>query len=157
MASRPFSCLVYAAWSPSNGEPFSITPRSSRAVCSVAIAVFRDVILLTGDSSIFPFTPETLLTSLAFRKPHCGACPGCPGFSTATKLARTLLNGLLFSEFSVSSGDRPRLGGDVDWSLEALFSNIARRFRTPEALFEDMTVEGTRVSVCFEESHTRVK
>ena len=104
----------------------------------------RDVNFLREVSSVeFPFTPDILLTSLAFRNPHCGACPGCPGFSTATKLARTLLNGLTFSE-SVSSGDRPRLGGDVDWSLEALFSNIARRFRTPEALFEDMTVGGTK-------------
>ena len=101
--------------------------------------------LLSDDSSvIFPFTPDTLLTLLAFRRPHCGAWPGCPGFSTAIKLALTLLKGLVFSELSVSSGDRPRLGGDVDWSLEALFSNITRRFRTPEALFEDMTVEGTK-------------
>jgi hypothetical protein len=81
-----------------------------------------------------------LVTSLAFRSPHCGACPGCPGLSTATKLARTLLTGVLVSEFSASNGDLPRLGGDVDWSLEALFSNIARRFRTPEELLEDMTV-----------------
>jgi hypothetical protein len=103
------------------------------------------VVLLSDDSSVvFPFTPDTLLTSLAFRRPHCGVCPGCPNFSTAIKLARTLLKGLVFSELSVPSGDRPRLGGDVDWSLEALFSNIARRFRTPEALFEDMTVEGTK-------------
>lgn len=101
------------------------------------------MIFLSGGSSvIFPFTPDTLLTSLAFRRPHCGAWPGCPGFSTAIKLARTLLRGLAFSELSVPSGDRPRLGGDVDWSVEALFSNITRRFRTPEALFEDMTVEG---------------
>jgi len=104
---------------------------------------------------MFAFAADTLLTSLAFRRPHCGACPGSPGFSTATKLVRTLLTGLLFSEASVSSGDRPRLGGDVDWSLEALFSNIARRFLTPEALFEDMTVEDTVVSICDEEAITR--
>ena len=93
---------------------------------------------------MFPLMPDTLLTSLAFRKPHWCACPGCPGFSTAMKLARTLLTGLLLSELSVSNGDLPRLGGDVDCSLAALFSNIARRLRTPDPLFEDMTGEGRR-------------
>ena len=43
-----------------------------------------------------------------------GAPPFSPGRSTATKLALTLLTGLLPLENSEGFGDRPRLGGDVD-------------------------------------------
>jgi hypothetical protein len=41
---------------------------------------------------------------------------------------------------SESAGDRPRLGGDVEVARSlVLFSNIARRFRTP-LLLADMTM-----------------
>ena len=83
--------------------------------------------------------PPKLLTSLALLKPSIGAPPFSPGRSTATKLALTLLTGLLLFEISEGLGDRPRLGGEVEWSL-ALFSNIARRFLTPPLPeFADMT------------------
>ena len=94
------------------------------------------------------FSPASamLLTSLAFLNPNRGAWPGSPGLSTATKLALTLLTGLLLLETSDKLGDRPRLGGDVDWSPLALFSNMARRFRTPPppelTAAADMTAEG---------------
>jgi hypothetical protein len=58
--------------------------------------------------------PPTLLTSLALLRPKIGAPPFSPGRSIATKLARTLLTGLLLFETSEWAGDRPRLGGDVD-------------------------------------------
>ena len=99
-----------------------------------------DVLLCEGSSPLGPpsVTSTTLLTSLAFLRPHCGGCPRSPGFSTATKLALTLLTGLLFPETAELLGDRPLLGGDVEWS-RFLFSNIARRFRTPPALLADIT------------------
>lgn len=79
-------------------------------------------------------TSAILLTSLAFLNPHC--CPEEPrslGRSTATKLARTLLTGRLGIEDSDAEGDLPRLGGETGGSLP-LFSNIARRLRTPPLL-----------------------
>ena len=88
-----------------------------------------------------------LLTSLVFLKPHCCADIVSPGLSTATKLALTLLTGLLLPELAELLGDRPRLGGDVDWS-GPLFSNIARRFRTPPLpVFADMTARNVSVEV----------
>ncbi len=84
-------------------------------------------------------------TSLAFLKPHCCPCPASLGLSTATKLALTLLIGLLGSEASEFAGERPRLGGEVDEVdvSVVLVSNIARRFRTPPGpevwLLADMT------------------
>lgn len=81
-------------------------------------------------ASSFALLSSRLLTSLALRRPRMGAPPFSPGLSTATKLVRTLLTGLLWFEISDGLGERPRLGGDVDWSV-ALFSNIARRFLTP--------------------------
>ena len=95
----------------------------------------------------FSFASAILLTSLAFLKPHCCPDVNSPGRSTATKLALTLLTGLLFPELTEPLGDRPRLGGDVDWSAP-LFSNIARRFRTPPLpVFADMTVRKVSVGV----------
>ena len=97
-------------------------------------------------SPSFSLTSAILLTSLAFLKPH-----GCPdvmseGLSTATKLALTLLTCLLLPELMEPLGDRPRLGGDVDRS--PLFSNIARRFRTPPLPeFTDMTARKVLVRI----------
>lgn len=51
--------------------------------------------------------------------------------STATKLARTLDSGRAADEWSDPAGERPRDGGDVDMLLTLLFSNFARRPRTP--------------------------
>lgn len=65
------------------------------------------------------------LRPLALRRPAAGDCTAP---STAMKLARTLDNGLPEPEFSESTGDRPREGGEV---LLWLFSNRARRFLTP--------------------------
>lgn len=45
------------------------------------------------------------------------------------KLARTLDKGLAVAECSEPAGDRPREGGEV--VLFWLFSNLARRLRTP--------------------------
>lgn len=53
-----------------------------------------------------------LLRSLVLRSPSMGGAPFSPGLSTATKLALTLLTGLLPFENSEGFGDRPRLGGD---------------------------------------------
>ena len=68
------------------------------------------------------------------------------GLSTATKLFLTLLTGLLFPDVIELFGERPRLGGEVDWSV-CLVSNIARRFRTPLlAGVADMTTRKALVS-----------
>jgi hypothetical protein len=86
-------------------------------------------------------TSAIIPTSLAFLSPHCWPCPASAGRSTATKLALTLLTGRLESEASEPAGDRPRLGGDVDVAgSPVLFSNIARRLRTPVLLLANMTV-----------------
>ena len=62
----------------------------------------------------FSCMPPRLLTSLALLRPRIGGPPFSPGRSTATKLARTLLTGLLLLETSEALGERPRLGGEVD-------------------------------------------
>lgn len=110
------------------------------ALCDMFVVASVDVVLyeVSGPLGLPSVASTTLLTSLAFLRPHCGGCPRSPGFSTATKLALTLLTGLLFPETAELLGDRPLLGGDVEWS-PFLFSNIARRFRTPPALLADIT------------------
>jgi hypothetical protein len=53
-----------------------------------------------------------------------------PPFSTETKLARTLESGLTEPGVSEPPGERPREGGEV-LLFWLLFSNLARRLRTP--------------------------
>ena len=43
------------------------------------------------------------------------------------------------------AGDRPRSGGDID---DSLFSNIARRFRTPPDMTTDVTEAKARLAPC---------
>jgi hypothetical protein len=43
------------------------------------------------------------------------------------------------------AGERPRSGGDIDNS--SLFSNIARRFRTPPDMMTDVTAAKTRLAL----------
>jgi hypothetical protein len=44
------------------------------------------------------------------------------------------------------AGDRPRPGGDIVDS--SLFSNIARRFRTPPDMMTDVTEAKARLALC---------
>ncbi|ERR1712000_593202 len=79
--------------------------------------IFLGTARLSGEKAAvveFSLFSSRLLTSLALRRPSMGAPPFSPGRSTATKLALTLLTGLLPLEISEGFGDRPRLGGDVD-------------------------------------------
>lgn len=67
----------------------------------------------------------------SFRRPHC--IPECPFRSTATKLVRTLDSGrgdALLLPANDGAGERPLLGGG-DVVESSLFSNMARRLRTP--------------------------
>jgi len=147
------------------GDPFMIDPKSRLSfaedvlTATVSLHLPRTIPFMMGlpgsvglpasstmcfPPASAPLLPDIMDTSLAFLNPHCCPCPASPRLSTATKLALTLLTGLLEIDGSDSAGDRPRLGGDVDKS-ELLFSNIARRFRTPPApelaLLADMTAE----------------
>lgn len=100
------------------------------ATALVLLSFAAGLSVVSVSMTTFSCMPPRLLTSLALRRPRIAGPPFSPGLSTATKLARTLLTGLLPLENSEGFGERPRLGGEVDWSL-ALFSNMARRFLTP--------------------------
>lgn len=138
MSPSPLSTVPFSAGASFSGLGVSST-------CAVPPAT--GVLSVVAESAIeFSLFSSWLLMSLALRRPSMDAPPFTPGFSTATKLALTLLTGLLLLDISEGFGERPRLGGEVDWSL-ALFSNIARRFLTP--LFPelaDMTATGRRQS-----------
>ncbi len=63
-------------------------------------------------------------------------------FLDGDKGCSDLLTGLELADATESDGDRPLDGGELDWSLVDLFSNIARRFRTPPALADITAEEG---------------
>jgi hypothetical protein len=132
----------------SNAEPLRIVPKPPSSeffeICLVcAVSSFLAESAVPPTPFLFSLA-SILLASEAFLIPNSCPCPTSPGLSTATKLAVTLLTGRLCADTSGSTGDRSRLGGDVERVSPALFSNIARRFRTPpEAAVEDMTAAGT--------------
>lgn len=106
-------------------DPFRMVPKPpcSSAPFEVGLGSGTDwtPFLITGGFSVislsttaFSCIPPMLLTSLALLRPSIVGPPFSPGLSTATKLARTLLTGLLVLENSDGFGERPRLGGDVD-------------------------------------------
>ena len=111
----------------SKADPFSILPKPPSIVplfdiffCEASGPKSEGDLVVERFSRIPPsetacsWMPPRLLTSLALRRPRIGPEPFSPGRSTATKLARTLLTGLLLLESSEGLGDRPRLGGEVD-------------------------------------------
>jgi hypothetical protein len=141
--------VIPSAPPPVDGPPTPLVSpsadgRCSRLLVSRSWAVFDAAVPSSCALSMSAIAP----TSLAFLSPHCRTCPASAGRSTATKLALTLLTGRLEREASEPTGDRPRLGGDVDVVRSlVLFSNIARRFRTP-LLLVDMTMRFEWVSDC---------
>jgi hypothetical protein len=120
------SDLSFAGVLSANADPFKIVPSppfvDPLCDCSSIVGpsnedIFLEAARLSGNQTAvveFSLFSSRLLTSLGLRRPSMGALPFSPGRSTATKLALTLLTGLLPLEIYEGFGDRPRLGGDVD-------------------------------------------
>lgn len=94
--------------------------------------VFLSIGLPISSVTLRGGAPKDSPASPTLLRPSIGE-PEVPGMlrSTATKLARTLDSGLPAAEWSDPAGERPRDGGEVDMLLTLLFSNFAKRPRTP--------------------------
>lgn len=155
----PPSCLstsIEGVSTATSGMVSSITVLFFRTSNSVAIDCFRSAVVFgCSSSSILKLVLRlAILGSPLFSRFKPNWFPSCPLLSTATKLVRTFERGLgdvpllpapkMISKCSLRmtvsdkpiepAGDRPRSGGLVDVSL---FSNIARRLRTPPDILTD--------------------
>lgn len=117
VCDSPVKCKVMPV---SKAEPFKIDPRSTPFTINCESSRIACCFCISAPSQYSDL-------------PRPGCCrPTSSGLSTDTKLALTLLTGLLeVEEAEVWYGDRPRLGGEVE-RVVCLVSKMARRFLTPE-------------------------